>query len=300
VIICLGEAIVDLVSEGESEGIEDAEAFRPRFGGALANVAVAAARRGAPVALAGGGGADPWGRWLRDRLAQEDVDLRFFSLLDDTRTPIAFVAFGHDREPRFLVYGGGIEATIGSIRGRLDEALDLASGLIFGSNTLVGEPERELTMRARQGALSRGVPVVFDPNLRPHRWRDLELARELCREVCAEALCVRANLEEARWLAGLEADADAGEAASRIAALRAELAIVTRGRKGALIRGAVEAEHPGIAVETVSPLGAGDAFIGTLVAELAKLGWDATRAPEALPAAVEAAARTCTVWRAVL
>jgi sugar/nucleoside kinase (ribokinase family) len=299
VIICLGEAIVDLVSERESEGIEDADSFRPRFGGALANVAIAIARRGVPVALAGGAGADPWGRWLRDRLTQEGVDLRFFSLLDEARTPIAFVAFGRDREPRFLVYGEGIEATIGSLRGRLEDALDLASALVFGSNTLVGEPERELTKGARERALARGVPVVFDPNLRAHRWRDLELARELCRDVCAEAFCVRANLEEGRWLTELDPGADAAEAASRIAALGAELAIVTRGREGAVIRGAVEAEHPGIAVETVSPLGAGDAFIGTLVADLAKRGWDAGRAAEALPAAVEAAARTCTVWRAV-
>ena len=36
----------------------------PHFGGAVANVAVVAARIGARVALAGGAGEDPWGEWL--------------------------------------------------------------------------------------------------------------------------------------------------------------------------------------------------------------------------------------------
>ena len=52
---------------------------RPSFGGALANVAVAAAREGAEVELAGGVGDDPWGDWLRERLAAEGVGLRWFS-----------------------------------------------------------------------------------------------------------------------------------------------------------------------------------------------------------------------------
>jgi fructokinase len=300
VIVCLGEAIVDLVCEREVDSLAEADEFRPRFGCALANVAVAASRGGAAVALAGGVGEDDWGRWIRDRLHEEEVELRFFSLVAGARTPIAFVTFDHRREASFAVYGEGIAATIASVSGRLEEAIGAASALIFGSNTLVGERERELTLHARALALAGGVPVLFDPNVRGHRWAELELARRLCREACAGAFLVRANLEESRWLAGLPENADAETSAARICALGARIAVVTRGPDGAVMRGEVEAEHPGVEVETVSTLGAGDAFVGTLAAGLAERGWEASRAAEALPAAVEVSARTCTVWQAVL
>ena len=59
--LVLGEALVDLVCEQSAEGLADARAFTPHFGGAGANVAVNAARAGGGVALAGGAGQDAWG-----------------------------------------------------------------------------------------------------------------------------------------------------------------------------------------------------------------------------------------------
>ena len=60
----LGEAIVDLICERPVRSLGEADAFVPHFGGAVANAAVQAARRGGEVALAGGAGDDPWGSWL--------------------------------------------------------------------------------------------------------------------------------------------------------------------------------------------------------------------------------------------
>src|SRR5207245_655864 len=82
--LCIGEALVDLVAEAP-------ERFVPHPGGAVANVAVAAARRGARVALAGAAGDDRWGRWLRERLAAERVELDWFVLDGAAPTTIAFV-----------------------------------------------------------------------------------------------------------------------------------------------------------------------------------------------------------------
>ena len=59
--LLLGEALVDLICERPVAALGDADAFVPHFGGAVANVAVGAARRGADVALAGGAGDDAWG-----------------------------------------------------------------------------------------------------------------------------------------------------------------------------------------------------------------------------------------------
>jgi sugar/nucleoside kinase (ribokinase family) len=236
-ILCFGEAIVDLVCERELASPAEADAFRAHFGGALANVAVSAARHGARVALAGGVGDDVWGGWLRDRLHEEGVDLRWFSLVPGLQTPVAFVTFNGEREPAFAVYGDGIEAGIHSVADALEGAIAGSGALVFGSNTLVGEPERELTMRARRLALDGGVPVLFDPNLRPNRWVDLERAVELCREAMTDAFVVRANLDEARLLAGLGAGAPGEEAAEAICRLGARMAVVTMGAQGAIASG---------------------------------------------------------------
>ena len=295
-MLCWGEAIVDLVCEERASSIADADAFRPHFGGALANIAVAARRAGADVALAGGAGDDAGGRWLRQRLADEGVGLRWFTLVDGLWTPIAFVTFDRDGEPAFQIYGDGIEACVRAAGERLPDAIAAGSALVFGSNTLVAEPERALTLQARRLALDREIPVLFDPNLRPHRWRDLDQALELCRGLCEGTYLVRANLVEARAITGAEHAADA---AAELVAMGARIAVVTRGRHGAVMRGAARADQPGVEVHVVSPLGAGDAFMGTLAARLAAAEWDPDAAPAALAAAVEAGALACMHWGAI-
>jgi sugar/nucleoside kinase (ribokinase family) len=299
VILCLGEAIVDLVCERELDSIDEADAFAPRFGGALANVAVAAARAGADAGLAGGVGDDAWGRWLRARLVAEGIDLRWFSLVAGLQTPIAFVTFDRAREPSFQIYGQGIEAGIRALGERIDEALEAASALVFGSNTLAGEPARELTLRARRLALDRGVPVLFDPNIREHRWPDPARAAPVCREVAAGASVVRANRAEATAIADLPTEADPIDAAEALHALGARVAVVTLGPGGAVVRGEAAGEVAAVPVEMVSPLGAGDAFMGALVAGLAARGWELGRAAESLPEAVEAGGRACETWGAI-
>ena len=100
--------------------LAEADSFTPHFGGALANVAVAAARAGGRSALAGAAGDDEWGRWLRDRLERERVDLTFFELLAGEQTPIAFASFDESREPSFQIYGDAIKVAVASLAPRVD------------------------------------------------------------------------------------------------------------------------------------------------------------------------------------
>jgi sugar/nucleoside kinase (ribokinase family) len=295
VIVCLGEAIVDLVCERELAEPGEADHFVPHPGGALANVAVAARRAGADAALLGGVGDDAWGTWLREKLWQAGVDVRWLEAIEGLATPVAFVTFDWEREPSFAIYGEGLAPAMRAASGHLAEAMDAADALVIGSNTLVGEPERETTLRARRAARDRGAHLLFDPNLRPNRWRDIGRAVRLCREMINGTFVVRANEWEARELTG---EADPGAAASALCKLGAQLAVVTVGGKGAVMRGAAEAEQASPPVEVVSPLGAGDAFMGGLAAGLAEVEWDAARGAEALKGAVEAGARACTGWGA--
>ena len=294
-ILCLGEAIVDLICERELAEPGEADQFVPHPGGALANVAVAARRAGGEAALLGGVGEDAWGSWLREKLWQERVDVRWLAEVEGLMTPVAFVTFDWEREPSFAVYGEGISEAMRGGGAHLEDAIEEAEAVVFGSNTLVAEPERELTLRARRVARQRGARVLFDPNLRPNRWRDMGRAVRVCREVIDGAFVARANEWEAKEITG---QSDPAAAAESLCDMGATLGVVTIGRKGAVMRGAASAEQESPHVDVVSPLGAGDAFMGALAAGLAKAGWDPARGAEALAGAVEAGAHACTGWGA--
>jgi sugar/nucleoside kinase (ribokinase family) len=297
VILCLGETLVDLISEKRVDSFEEIDCFRPYFGGALANVAVAAQRRGAESGLASGVGDDDWGRWVRDRLRREGVDLRHFHLLEGESTPLALATFDDSGEPTFRIYGDAVSAAIESAESGLEEGIDGTSALVYGSTTLATPGERRVTLRARELALATGARVCFDPNFRPNRWGgDLGRAVSAARDLIPGSYLVRANRTEAMALA--ERD-DPRDAAQRIAQLGATLAVVTLGEEGAVIRGACEFEARAPEVEVVSTLGAGDAFLGTLLAGLSAKEWAPAAAGQALGPALAAAAEACTRWSAL-
>ena len=296
-ILCLGEGLVDMICERPVRSLTEADSFAPHFGGALANVAVAVARAGGQAALAGAAGDDDWGRWLRSRLESEGVDLEFFELLAGEQTPVAFASFDESGEPSFQIYGDAVEVAVASLAPRVEEAVGAASALVFSSTTMATPAEREVTARARELALGRGARVCFDPNIRPNRWGgEVAPAAAVSRELIPGTFLFRSNDAEARAIAGVD---DPRAAADRIAELGAELAVVTLGADGVVVRGACEAELPAPEVDVVTTLGAGDAFMGTLVAGLAARDWDPARAAEALPAALDAAAEACGRWAAL-
>jgi fructokinase len=285
----LGEALVDLVCERPVRDLGEARSFVPHPGGAVANVASVAAGLGADVALAGGAGADPWGEWLRGRLAADGVDLRWFALRPGVQTPVALVTVDERGEPEFHVYGHEIATTIAALADRIDEAVDACDALLVSSNTLVGEDERAVTHAARERALALEQPVVFDPNLRLHRWPSTTRAAAEARELVPGAMLVRCNRAEAQALTG---EPEPAAAAESLLAAGARHVVVTMGADGALLRGGgLRLDVPGVRAQVVDATGAGDTLNGVLLARLAGSGFYPPTLAAALPEAVERAAR---------
>jgi sugar/nucleoside kinase (ribokinase family) len=295
-VLCLGESLVDLFCERPVAGFEEADCFVPHSGGAPANAAVAAARSGAAVSLGSGVGDDPWGHWLRGRLGAEGVGLEWFSCMPGLRTPLAFVIVNDEGEPDFAIYGDDIEAGLLSLEDRLEEAIAAHDAVLLGSNTLLGERERALTMRAREIALDAGKRVLFDPNVRVRRWADRQEAVRVVGELLEGVTLLKVNQSEAELLAG---EPDPAAAAKRLTDMGAELVAVTLGPDGALLRGAAAADVAGVPADAVDTTGAGDVVTGVLLAALDGNGYAAQAAAEALPAAVAAATRATEGWGAV-
>jgi fructokinase len=294
--LCLGEALVDLICERPVDDLADVDAFAPAFGGAVANVAIVAARHGAQVALGGGAGADEWGEWLRDRLEDEGVDLQWFELVPGAPTPIAIVTVDRAGEPSYRIYGDGIATVVHALGSRVGDAVEASAALFFGSNTLVGKAEREVTMKARKLALELERPVIFDPNLRLHRWPSRADAAASANACVPGALLVRANLAEAELMTG---ERDPERAASAILKAGARLVVITLGARGAILRGELDADAPGADVEVLSTVGAGDVLTGVLLARLAATGYYPPAVAASLRAAVDEAGRACERWGAL-
>ncbi len=294
--LCLGEALVDLICERPIQSLAEADAFVPRFGGAVANVAVVAARCGAHIALAGGAGDDDWGRWLHDRLQREDVDTSLFKLIEGRQTPIAAVAIDADGEARYQIYGETIGIVVEALRDRLEDSIQDSSALFFSSNTLVASEEREVTMRARELALERELPVIFDPNLRLHRWSSNAEAAASANACVPGALLVRTNRAEASLMTRED---DPERAALALVKAGARLVVITLGPDGAMLRGELRADVRGVPARVVSTVGAGDVLSGVLLAKLARSGFYPPALAAALREAVAESSLACERWGAL-
>lgn len=294
--LCLGDALVDLICEHPVERLSQARAFVPRFGGAAANIAVVAAHAGARVALAGGAGEDAWGRWLRDRLQAEGVELSRFQLIAGAATPIAMVTVDEDGEPSYQVYGDALEPIVPALGERVDDAVGGCAALFLSSNTLVRSGERDVTMQARELALKLGRPVIFDPNLRLHRWSSHADAAASANACVPGALLVRCNHSEAELMTG---EREPERAALALLKAGAQMVVLTLGAGGAILRGELRADEPGAAASVVSTVGAGDVLTGILLARLAATGFYPPAVAAVLPEAVAQAAKACERWAAI-
>ncbi len=290
-ILCLGEALVDLICRTPASGLAEADAFSPHFGGATANVAVNAVRQGGAAAIAGGAGEDPWGRWLTAQLDGAGVDTRWFALSPDGVTTLAFVTVDRDGEPDYTFYGDALAAGVGRLGAEVEGAVRGSDGLYFASSLLAETAAREVVLSAREVALAEGRPVYFDPNLRLSMWESEDAALDAARGCLDGAALVKANADEARLLTG---EQDPARAAEALAGAGAQLAVVTLGADGALVRGRESHDVAGVPAEVRSTVGAGDAFMGTLLARLERDGVAA-----AMAAAAEASARVTESWGAL-
>jgi fructokinase len=281
-VICLGEALVDFVSEPPADRITDAQAFVPSFGGSQANIAVGAARFGARSALVGRAGTDPWGEWLRARLEAEGVDVSSFELGEQVATTMAFVALAKDGEPTFSIYGGAKEGFLGGLDEDKLIGDDEPGVLVFGSDASIVEADRDRLAALKSAARRRGWQVLYDPNLRAGRWESETAMLEVARAAMSDVTVVKANATEA---AALTDEADPAAAAVALAALGPRQALVTAGDAGSALagqEGVVRLAAEG--VEVVDTTGAGDAVTAVLAAGLA-------REREATPRLAEVAMR---------
>ncbi|MGC9220171.1 MAG: carbohydrate kinase family protein [Solirubrobacteraceae bacterium] len=294
-VLCLGQARVDLICERPVAMLTQADAFVPHFGGAVANVAMMSARAGARIALAGAVGDDEWGRWLYHQLARAGVDLGRFRLVEDMETPISLTTVGSGGEPAARLHGAASSLLAGASTADVELAVQDAGGLFISSCTLADSGDRAITMRARELALERRYPVVFDANREAGGWSADGDGAGAANACVPGALLVHVNAQEAHLLTG---ERDLEQAARVLLENGAHNVVVTAGDQPAILRGELRMDVPAAAARVISTLGAGDALMAALLARLQTTGFYVPAIAASLREAMVVAARACERWGA--
>jgi 5-dehydro-2-deoxygluconokinase len=269
-VLAIGRSGVDIYPLQIGVGLEHVESFGKFLGGSAANVSVAAARLGNNTALISGVGADPFGAFVRNQLADLGVDNRFVTTHDEYPTPVTFCEiFPPDNFPLYFYR----RPSAPDLQIRPDE-LDLdavrAARLYWSTVTgLSEEPSRSAHFAAWE-ARNRAPLTVLDLDYRPMFWGSPAAATEQVQRALQHVTVAVGNREECEIAVG---ESNPQRAAEALLDLGVELAIVKQGPRGVL--GKTRHAHVNVApndVDVVNGLGAGDAFGGSLCHGLLN-GW---------------------------
>lgn len=265
--ISLGEAVMDLFAQPAGVPLQEASSFVPAPGGAPANVAVALARLGQDVGFIGLVGDDPLGLLLTELLQAEGVDTTHFHRLAGSPTMLALVASASPHQQDFVIYRG---AATKLRPADLDRAYIASAEVFLFSATILTEDSRDAAFQAVTWANAAGVLVIFDANLRPALWPNLEAARQGILEGLQGAAVCKLNESE---LAFLAETSDLARGSRWVLAQGPRLCVVTLGSKGAYFNtGRAEGYVPAFRVHEVDTTGCGDAFLAGLTVGLLETG----------------------------
>jgi fructokinase len=274
--LVMGEIVADLISEPGSWRFEAAP------GGSSLNVAVGLAAAGHRVRLAGELGDDLFGGLIRDHLARYGVDQGDL-VTTDAPTSLAFARLDQTG-------AAGYDFRLGwSWRGRPD--LAGVGCLHIGSLGAVLAPGAAAVRETVAAARRRGIPVSYDPNVRPTLMGD---PRQAVEQLVSAADLVKVSREDLAWLYPGTPDV---AAAAGWAGRGPRLVVVTRGGDGAVaVSPEYTVECPAPRVAVVDTVGAGDAFTAGLLSRLAGRLADPSRpeVADALRHASAVAAAVCT------
>ncbi len=266
-VYCIGELLIDFIAENQGKDLSKAKEFTKKPGGAPANVACAIAKLGGSSKFIGSVGDDPFGHYLLNILKENNVDITLAQKVR-TFTTLAFVSIDEDGE-RDFVFSRGADI---KLEYNPEVKKTFTNNIIhLGAATalLGGKLEKTYGHYFFDG-LTQNTFISFDPNFRADLWRDEEeLFVKKCMPFIEKADLCKFSLEEAQLLSRKE---DLNEACEVLHDLGAKIITITLGSEGTLVSANQQKiTIPSIDVKPIDTTGAGDAFIGCLLYQIATL-----------------------------
>ena len=249
-IVSCGEALVDLVPDAVP-------------GGGPMNVAIAAARLGAPSAFVGRVSTDRYGEMIWDHLQANDVDLR---ACERGSEPTARAIVEH--KPQLVFRFEGDNTADMNLEAADLSQLDSGAHIVHGGTLGLFRGRTADTLSALVEA-HRGI-ISLDPNVRPQIIDDRSRWEHYHQRWVDNAHIYKSSDEDFAWIWPNRALASCAE---QLLEGAARVVFATHGGDGVTVywRGG-ELKVPGRSVDVVDTVGAGDTFAATVLVALWERG----------------------------
>ena len=258
-VVSLGEPLYELNRQPDGNWLTG-------FGGDTLNVAIAATRLGSTAAYVTRLGDDIFAEELRALMDREAIDTA--AVRADKGVPTGLYFVTHGASGHVFTYRRAGSAASRMAPSDLDPAMIASARFLHASgiSQAISDTAAETVAAAIAMARKAGVGVSYDTNFRPRLWT-AEKARPVIEAAAAGADILKTSAEDAEALFGLRHPA---EVARHLLGLGAKAVVITLGEEGVALATRDGLERvPGRKVAAVDATGAGDAFTGALLAELA-------------------------------
>ncbi|WP_135450693.1 bifunctional 5-dehydro-2-deoxygluconokinase/5-dehydro-2-deoxyphosphogluconate aldolase [Tabrizicola caldifontis] len=280
-VITIGRSSVDLYGAQIGGRLEDMGSFQKYIGGSPTNMAAGTARLGLKSALITRVGDEHMGRFIREELAREGVDVRGVKTDPERLTALVLLGIRDDRQFPLIFYRENC-ADMALCEDDIDEAFIAEARSVVATGTHLSHPRTEAAvLKALALARKHGAQTALDIDYRPNLWGLAGHGDGESRFI--ESAQVTAKLQSTLHLFDLIVGTEeefhiAGGSTDTIAALRAVRAVSAatlvckRGPMGAVaFTGAIPDSlddgetGPGFPIEVFNVLGAGDGFMSGLL-----------------------------------
>lgn len=265
-ILCIGEALIDMICTDKGKSLSEGENFLKKAGGAPTNVAAAIAALGGKVELSAKVGTDPFGKHLIEVMQSFGVSTKWVIEDEQHFTTFAFVSLMENGERDFYFNRGAD----GQLNRQEVDNIDLGDFSIihFGSATgFLPGPLQAAYRALLQKALQQNIFISFDPNYRHLLFKnDTQSFIDQSWNFLTACHFFKVSDEEALLITGCSTLADA---AAMLLEKTSAVFAITLGKEGTMlgINGKTMIIDS-IPVNPVDTTGAGDAFVGALLYQL--------------------------------
>jgi fructokinase len=268
-ILCIGEALIDMICTDKGKSLKDGLNFLKKPGGAPTNVAAAIAALGGTVSLAAKVGKDPFGNHLMEVMHSFGVDTKWMLQDEHFFTTLAFVSLMENGERDFYFNRGADgQLSMDDLKGIGKENFSI---IHFGSATgfLPGPLQAAYKGLLNQVTGTRAF-ISFDPNYRHLLFQhNLQSFIDQSWVFLDQCHFFKLSDEEAMLLTK---SSTLDEAAVQLKERTKGVFAITLGKDGTYLRhGSHSMIIPSIPITPVDTTGAGDAFVGAVLYQLSKL-----------------------------
>lgn len=269
-LLAIGEALIDFIPEETGKAMKDVCGFRPAVGGAPANVCGAFRKLGGEAEMITQLGDDPFGDKIVEEFMMHGIGTDHVLRTTQANTSLAFVALKEDGNREFSFYRKpGADMLMQPELVKKEWFTD-AFALHFCSVSLGDFPMKKAHEKAIAYAKEAGNIISFDPNLRLALWEDPNELRKAVLAFLPMAHILKISDEEIEFLTGKTSVEDAWD---QLFVGDVQMVIYTKGADGAeCYTKTKKAAAAGCKVKATDTTGAGDAFIGSFLYQLAADG----------------------------